>query len=656
MFKSSALVLPAAAAVVAAMWSGHAAAADKPAYAAPAAWVDVAPIPALQSGPETPATQVLLDDSQARLERSGGTYYNRRVVRIVKTEGLSGSGSRSVSWNPTAETVTLHTLAIRRGDQVIDLLQGGKDVLVIRRETNLERAMLDGRLTASVQIKDLQVGDVVDWAYTVHRTEPLLDNRGQAFERMAWGGKIGRYRMHIEWPQDNPVIWKTTTGFPQPTVAKVAGFTRLSVDLTDAETPKAPAGAPLRFLRVGELQASTYADWAEISRRMHPLYAEASKLAPDSPVRAEAARIAAQTRDPKERAFAALQLVEDKTRYLALSMGDGGYRPAPADETWARRFGDCKGKTVLLMALLRELGVDAEPAIVSTTSGDGMDERVAAAGQFNHIIVRARIDGRSYWLDGTRSGDKGGLDQLRPPAFRWALPVRAKGAGLEPIEQPALSEAQTETRLHIDASAGLDKPAPVQVEMLMRGDAARAFNRSLETAPKADVERALKQSLSRSMSWITLENVDWTKAADGELRVVMAGTATPDWRLNDDLGVRELKLGDDDGRASTFPRREPGPNDTAPFALRYPSFSRGPVEVVLPNKGEGFTVKGANGEDTATGYRVAKSAKVTDGVARFETVTRSEARELPFAQVEAANAAIRKAAYDVRIVRAPKGL
>ncbi len=654
MFKSSALVLPAAA--MAAMWAGHAAAADKPVYAAPAAWVDVAAIPAIQPGPETPATQVLLDDSQTRLERSGGTFYNRRVVRIVKTEGLSGSGSRAVSWNPTAETVTLHTLAIRRGDQVIDLLQGGKDVLVIRRETNLERAMLDGRLTASVQIKDLQVGDVVDWAYTVHRTEPLLDNRGQAFERMGWGDKIGRYRVRIEWPQDNPVIWKTTTGFPQPTVAKAGGFTRLSVDLTDAEAPKAPAGAPLRFLRVGELQASTYADWAEISRRMHPLYDKAAQLAPDSPVRAEIARIAAETKDPKERAFAALQLVEDKTRYLALSMGDGGYRPAPADETWARRFGDCKGKTVLLLALLRGLGVDAEPAIVSTTSGDGMDERVAAAGQFNHIIVRARINGKSYWLDGTRSGDKGGLDQMRPPSFRWALPVRAKGAGLEPIEQPPLSQALTETKLHIDASAGLDKPAPVRVEMLMRGDAARSFSRSLETAPKADIERALKQSISKSSSWITLETVDWTKADDGELKVVMSGTSTPEWRLNDDLGVRELKLGGGEGRGTTFPRREPGPNADAPFILRYPSYTRSTMEVVLPGKGEGFTVKGVNGEDAATGYRVTKSAKVTDGVARFETVSRSEARELPFAQVDAANAAIRKAAYDVEIVRAPKGL
>ncbi|NGM50180.1 DUF3857 domain-containing protein [Caulobacter sp. 602-2] len=654
MFKSSALALPAAA--VAAMWTGHAAAADKPVYAAPVAWVDVAPIPAVQAGPETPATQVLLDDSQTRLERSGGTFYSRRVVRIVKTEGLSGSGSRSVSWNPTAETVTLHTLAIRRGDQVIDLLQGGKDVLVIRRETNLERAMLDGRLTASIQIKDLQVGDVVDWAYTVHRTEPLLDNRGQTFERMGWAGKIGRYRVRIEWPQDNPVIWKASTGFPQPAVAKVDGFTRLNVDLTDAEAPKAPAGAPLRFLRVGELQASTYADWAEISRRMYPLYDKAAQLAPDSPVRAEIARIAAQTKDPKERAFAALQLVEDKTRYLALSMGDGGYRPAPADETWARRFGDCKGKTVLLLALLRGLGVGAEPAIVSTSGGDGMDERVAAAGQFNHIIVRARIDGKSYWLDGTRAGDKGGLDRLRPPGFRWALPVRAKGASLEPVEQPPLTEAQNDNRLHIDASAGLDKPAQVRVDILMRGDMARGFSRSLETAPKADVERGLKQTLSKSMSWITLETVEWKQAESGDLSITMTGTGAPEWRLNDDLGVRELKLDEGEGSGAAFPRRQPGPNDTAPFALRYPIFTRSSIEVVLPGKGEGFSVKGVNGEDAATGYRVAKSAKVVDGVARFETETRGEARELPFAQVDAANAAIRKAAYDVRIVRAPKGL
>ena len=33
-------------------------------------------------------------------------------------------------------------------------------------------------------------------------------------------------------------------------------------------------------------------------------------------------------------------------------MGEGNYLPASADQNWTRRFADCKGKTVTLLALL----------------------------------------------------------------------------------------------------------------------------------------------------------------------------------------------------------------------------------------------------------------------------------------------------------------
>ena len=60
------------------------------------------------------------------------------------------------------------------------------------------------------------------------------------------------------------------------------------------------------------------------------------------------------------RAQAALGLVQDRIRYVALAMGTGGLVPADAATTWSRRFGDCKGKTVLLLAMLRALGVTTE--------------------------------------------------------------------------------------------------------------------------------------------------------------------------------------------------------------------------------------------------------------------------------------------------------
>jgi transglutaminase-like putative cysteine protease len=631
---------------------------DKPVYAPPAKWVQQAPIPAApDDGQPPPAVQMLLDDNQALADPQGFTYYNRRVVRIAKPEGLAGSGSRSMTWDPARETLTLHGLSIVRNGQTIDLLKGGKDVLVLRREKNMERAMLDGRMTASLQLNDLQVGDVVDWSYSLQHNEPLFGGRANDSERMGWAGAAARYRVRLLWPDGVPMAWKATAGFPEPKVSISGKTHELLVDVANVTAPRPPVGAPARFQRVGQLEASTFRDWNEISARMAPLFTEASTLAADSPLKAEAATIAAASHDPKVRAFAALQLVEDKTRYLFLGMGEGGYRPTPADETWSRRFGDCKAKTVLLLALLRELGVQAEPVLVATAGGDGLDLRVPAAAQFNHVLVRAHIDGADYWLDGTRTGDRGGLATLRPPGYRWGLPIQAGGAGLVEIVQPTLTLPDSEVVLRIDASAGLDAPAPTRMTTTVRGEGARAIGRMTEAASRADIERALKQSFSSSLSWIDFKTVDWSRADDGTMTVNLAGDATLDWRLNDDLGVREFQIpGTGDGQAKALPRRQPGPDSDAPYAVAYPTFSKGVFEIVLPNAGKGFSIKGPNAEAVIGGARSVQASALSGGIARFERETVSQAREIPFAAVEETNRQLRNAAAEAKIVRAPKGL
>src|SRR3569623_768945 len=138
---------------------------------------------------------------------------------------------------------------------------------------------------------------------------------------------------------------------------------------------------------------------------MRPLYLKASTIGPDSPVMAEVKRIAALSADPKVRASEALRVVQSQVRYLARVDGLGNYTPESADTVWSGKSGDCKGKTVLLLAMLRALGITAEPALVSATDGDGLDASLPMPGRFNHVIARATIGDKVYWLDGARLGD-----------------------------------------------------------------------------------------------------------------------------------------------------------------------------------------------------------------------------------------------------------
>ena len=115
--------------------------------------------------------------------------------------------------------------------------------------------------------------------------------------------------------------------------------------------------------------------------------------------------------------------MQEKVRYVFLAMNGGGYRPAPAEVTWQRRFGDCKGKTVLLLALLHELGIEAVPVLVSTDEGDGLDGRLPAAGWFDHAIVLFCRNRRPVPMHRQRAA---------PGRFLPSGVTMAEGVGFEP--------------------------------------------------------------------------------------------------------------------------------------------------------------------------------------------------------------------------------
>jgi transglutaminase-like putative cysteine protease len=125
------------------------------------------------------------------------------------------------------------------------------------------------------------------------------------------------------------------------------------------------------------VEFSDYSDWAAVSKHFAALFAKSTKLAENSPLKEEARRIARAHSDPLERAGAALKLVQQEVRYVYVGLSGGNLTPATAEETWQRRYGDCKGKTALLLALLAELGIDAEPVLASNGGADdGLDERL----------------------------------------------------------------------------------------------------------------------------------------------------------------------------------------------------------------------------------------------------------------------------------------
>lgn len=600
-------------------------ASPEPAIAPVPAWVRSLEIPAPNPALRDRPAQTLLLSSQSLYGAEAHDHFTDLAFVVQNAQGLQALGNIVLPWRPDQGELIIHKVQIVRGGTVVDLLANGQRFAVLRRENNLESAMLDGMLTAVMQPEGLAVGDILHLAFTQRRRPSALPLRGENFYALAFGVPIRRAYLRQIWPAGMAMHWRGSGILERARTRATRLGTELELDLTDAEGPQPPERAPSRLAMPAMLQISQFRDWAEVSASLATHYAQAATLGASSPLRREIARIAGASADPRVRAMAALRLVQDQVRYFALVMGDGNYLPAAVDQSWARRFADCKGKVAMLLALLRELGIEAEPVLVNTDLGDGLNDRLPGLSTFNHVIVRARIDGRSYWLDGTRGGDRN-LDDLASSVFVWGLPVRAAGATLEalPYAPSALPIAETNTTL--DGSGGFTGSVPFRIERIMRGDLATSMRVALSAVGRDEFLRQLRQNeTALPGEGGAIESVDLRDDPDsGAFTVVVSGRTGTSWVRAPGTASQRFRFSDSTIEWDVDFDRPAGPFRDAPFAFPVPAYFASTETVILPAGGAGFSIEGESFDHLVAGTQISRRLSIAGGRA----VSRSEFKRL----------------------------
>ncbi len=615
-------------------------------------WVEPLPLTNAPATPDDAPIRMLAVDEQIRLDAEGvHTFYLRRI-QVQTSQGLPYVSTVSAVWNPPRDRLQVHAVRIIRGDQVIDALEG-QTFQTLRREDNLESSMLDGRLTATLQPRDVRVGDIVETAFTIHDDGGVLAPHREALSQLSSGLPVVYYRMRASWPANMTLQATASAPWTDVRPQRQGRDWVFQIEARDLAPEHLPDNLPGRFRLNRTTQITDMADWSAVSTLMAPLYARAETLEPDSPLTAEIERLRAAHDTDEARAAAALRLVQDEVRYLALSMGEGGYVPMSADEVWRSRYGDCKGKTVLLLALLHGLGIEAEAAMVSTGNGDGLPERPPVVGWFDHVIVRATIGGRVYWMDGARVGDRS-LADLVPPSYHWGLPVRAEGAGFLPIEQPSPSLPNVETVLDADASAGLDAETPITMDFIYRGDSAVQMRQRVGSVPRDQLETMMRASMDDDSGTLKMESVD-TRYDDetNTFHLIFHAKGRLSW-VNT-TGGRVMGVAEAAITIPNQPKREglQAPYADYPYALYHPFMSRVTVRVRLPNGGEGFSIEGGDQVIEAGGYRIERRAALNDGVAVVTRIMTSLAPEISAEEMDRARKRSESLVDTVARIRAP---
>ena len=324
--------------------------------------------------------------------------------------------------------------------------------------------------------------------------------------------------------------------------------------------------------------------------------------------------------------------MQDRIRYVALEMGQGGLVPEAAETTWSRRFGDCKGKTALLLGILHSLEIEAEPVLVQSSLGDMIGGRLPMISLFDHVLVRAHIGGREYWLDGTRAGDTD-LDSIKVPDFGWGLPM-VDHAQLVRMVPPPLDTPDTETLLQVDSTGGVYATSPATAEETLRGDLAVALQSQLSALSDSQQQEFYRKFWSNMFDFVTLKSGSFTfDKSKRELRLSMTGNASLDW-TGDYFHVPQSTV----GFHPNFDRPK-GPLQESPFAIAYPSYSRSTIRLRMPPSFiEGRKFGSANVSETLAGVRYDRTTTIDGNTIIVENSAKSLVPEITFKDAKAAEA------------------
>ncbi len=214
--------------------------------------------------------------------------------------------------------------------------------------------------------------------------------------------------------------------------------------------------------------------------------------------------------DNRKKAEKIYKYVQDKTRYVSIQLGIGGWKPMNAKDVDRLGYGDCKALTNYTKALLEAVDIPSYYSIIHSSSAKRNMSEDFVSMQGNHIILAVPSDNNDlYWLECT--------SQTIPFNFigssnddRLVLSIKDGEAGLKRthIYETKNNSQISKAQYSIDQKGTIKGTIDIITQGIQYGD--RFY---LERQPVEEVNKYYKNYFS-NINNLTLEDIKFSNNTD----------------------------------------------------------------------------------------------------------------------------------------------
>jgi transglutaminase-like putative cysteine protease len=279
----------------------------------------------------------------------------------------------------------------------------------------------------------IAVGSVVEEVITYKDRNPMFDAGTMDRFYFGRGVPVQQARLIIEGPQSLSMHLVNKSGYEAKKDSDKTTFESgplAPLENYEWNLPSDESPRPYVAFATGK-------SWQDIARR----YSEVV----DKQIAGSKLPAIARSSKRREVIDAILAEIQKNVRYAGVEVGDGSIIPRPPQEVLGHKYGDCKDKATLLVAMLREAGIPASVVLIRAGADLDVSQDLPGFGQFNHAIVH--VDGdQPMWIDPTDEFARAGELPI-PDQGRMVLIANGKTTAL--VQTPVYDSATnriTETR------------------------------------------------------------------------------------------------------------------------------------------------------------------------------------------------------------------
>jgi tetratricopeptide (TPR) repeat protein len=388
---------------------------------------------------------VLLDEANYSFEADGKSHTTQRhIFRVIDDSAIEGLGTIEVPWAPWYnDRPTVKARVVSKDGTVHEL--DSKAIIEAPAREDLD-IFSDNRVLRA-PLPGVAVGSVIEYVIDFNGNSPIGDAGASDIFILGGYAPTQRSRMTIEGPASMTPRIVNESNLQAKTEEKNGRH------ITTFESGRIEGRKdfenflPFDVIPLPYIAFSTGSSWRNLATRYSEIV---DKQIAGNDLKKFTHDAIGNATERGEVIARALAAVEKNVRYAGVEVGESSIVPRPPRTVLGNKYGDCKDKATLLVAMLRETGISAHVALLRAGEDFDVHPDLPGMGRFNHAIVRvdAAANAPAIWVDPTddfaHAGDLPSQDQ-----GRLALVAAADSAGLTRTpETPSSGNKYSETRTY----------------------------------------------------------------------------------------------------------------------------------------------------------------------------------------------------------------